>query len=45
MADDPETSRIKQNTQIQSNVNYWGLKEQREQMEGRRPNESVDDGE
>ena len=44
VADDPETARIKQNTQIQSNVNYWGIKEQREQMETRRPMETVDDG-
>lgn len=37
VADDPETERIRQNTQIQSNINYWGLKEQKEQMEGKRP--------
>ena len=44
MADDPETARIKQNTQIQSNVNYWGVKDTREQMETKRPTETVDDG-
>lgn len=44
VADDPETARIRQNTAIQSNINYWGVKEQRDAMEGRRPNEAIDDG-
>ncbi|GFO39567.1 LIM and sh3 domain protein lasp [Plakobranchus ocellatus] len=43
VSDTPENMRIKHNTQIQSNVNYWGVKEQREKMESLRPNESVDD--
>ncbi|RUS74489.1 hypothetical protein EGW08_017764, partial [Elysia chlorotica] len=43
VAEDPELARIRQNTANQSNVNYWGIKEQREMMENRRPNETVDD--
>jgi hypothetical protein len=44
VAEDPETARIKQNTAIQSNVNYWGVREQRNLMEEKRPMEAVDDG-
>lgn len=45
VADDPETARIKHNTQIQSNVSYWGLRDQRTEQEKKRPNEVTDEGE
>ena len=44
VAEDPEIARIKQNTAIQSNINYWGVKEQRSAMEEKRPHEAVDEG-
>lgn len=44
VAEDPEMARIKQNTAIQSNINYWGVREQRNAMEEKRPQETVDEG-
>lgn len=44
VVEDPEIARIKQNTAIQSNINYWGVREQRNAMEERRPHESLDEG-
>ena len=41
VADDPETSRIKQNTQIQSNFSYWGVKDLRNVQEDHRPQNST----
>lgn len=41
VADDPELQRIKQNTQIQSEINYKGIKQTRDIMEQRRPEQAA----
>ncbi|CAI9724175.1 and SH3 domain isoform X18 [Octopus vulgaris] len=44
IADDPELQRIKQNTQIQSEISYKGIKQTRDFMEQRRPDQAAQDG-
>lgn len=41
IADDPELQRIKQNTQIQSEISYKGIKQTRDFMEQRRPDQAA----